>query len=244
MNPREIPLLRGRLMDALLLCLILICATTTHVPAQAKSDKLTKESEKIHSVWKLQSQSVAQDLGLSKEKSGILEKAYLAARQSQASALKSLPEETDRQKSRAAIEQLKSSEREKLKASLKDTFSEKEIARILPSLATFNKNWDKYLATLRDFGLPKSKMTAAQKVLIEYVVEYEQARERAVASEGRFSKKNSQPYKDTLDAGLSKILTANQLKMWKEASTTSKSGASSQKQKVEKPKEAKGKQPE
>ena len=242
MHPTKMFKSKKRIIYGLLFCFILMTITVLDGPAQEKSAKVTKGSKKSESIWKLQAQGVSKNLGLTKEKSSALERAYIAARHSYAAALKNLPEEKDRQKARAASELVIKSEREKFRISLKKIISAAQIKLVVPLLGSFNKNWDTYLTALQAFGLTKENMIAAQKLLNEYVVEYEKAREKAVASEGRFSKKNSQVYKDKLDSGLSKILTPDQLLQWNATTTKGKSAASAKGAKSESEKEKKGNQ--
>jgi hypothetical protein len=198
--------------------------------AQKKSGKAAKGSKKGEVAWNLQVQSVAVELGLSKEKIDKLEAAYIAARKSQAQAIKALPEETDRQKSRAATEAVNTTERGKLGAALKSIVSDDQVVKILPLLGSFNKNWDKFILTLQGFGLSEEKMNAGVKLVNSYITSYEKARNVAMASGNRFSKKESQKLKNNLDSDLAKILTDTQLTQWKEITTKGKAGTSSGKE--------------
>jgi hypothetical protein len=198
--------------------------------AQKKSGKAAKGSKKAEAAWNLQVQSVGAELGLSKEKIDKLEAAYTAARKSQAEAIKALPEEADRQKSRAAVEAVNTAERGRLGVALKGIVSDEQAVKILPLLGSFNKNWDKFILTLEGFGLSEEKMNTGVKLVNSYITSYEKARSEAMASGNWFSKKESQKLKNNLDSELVKILTDTQLTQWKEITTKGKDGASSGKE--------------
>lgn len=210
-----------------LLMLFLIAASVTVAQKKsgaAKKDtsSATKASDGLLATWKTEAKAVANDLGLSKEQRGKLTDAFIAARKSQRDAVKALPEETDREKSRAATRGVNTKERTALEKALKDILTDEQIAKALPLLGSFNHRWDTMVKTLSELKIEKEKMNAALKLVGTFVTDYEKARGEAAASGLRFSSSTSRDLKEKLDAGISKLLTEAQLTTWNGATKIGK----------------------
>ena len=191
------------------------------------SAKKTEKKDNMESAWKLQAQSVSEAVGLSKDQSAKVVDAYLKANKSHKQALKELPAEKDKDKSRAATQALIEKDRATFAASLKEVLTEDLVANVLPTLGSFNAKWDGYVVALQDLKLESPTMKAAMKLVIDYVTEYEAASIESMKSLNH--RPNSKPFKAKLDTGLSGVLSADQMKMWKEvtAAPAGKDGAKS-----------------
>ena len=220
-----------------LLMIFFIAASVTTAQKKsgaAKKDPSagTKTSDQMLATWKAEAKAVANDLRLSKEQRGKLTDAFIAARKSQRDAVKALPEETDREKSRAATLGVNTKERATLEKSLKGILTNEQIAKALPLLGSFNHRWDTMVKTLSELKLEKEKMNAALKLVGTFVTDYEKARSEATASGSRFSSSTSRDLKEKLDAGISKLLSAEQLKTWNEATKSGKDTTKDAKEKA------------
>jgi hypothetical protein len=169
--------------------------------------------------WKLQAQSVSEEVGLSKDQSAKLTDAYLAAKKSHKQALKELPEEKDKDKSRAATQAAIEKDRAKFVASLKGMLADDLVAKVLPTLGSFNAKWDGFVVALQDLKLEKATMKSSMKLVINYVTDSEAANSEMMKSSNR--KANSKPFKEKLDTGLAGLLSADQMKIWKASTATS-----------------------
>jgi hypothetical protein len=178
-----------------------------------------RTKETTEGAWKLQVQIVAEDSGLSKDQTAKLTEAYLTARRSHKQALKELPEEADKDKARAATQEAVETDREKFLTSLKGVMSDELIAKVTPTLGSFNAKWDGFVIVLQDLKLNPATMKSALKFVITYVTEYETSSSESMKAFNR--KPNSRPFKDKLDRDLSGLLSAEQMAQWKEATASS-----------------------
>ncbi|MCX6141805.1 MAG: hypothetical protein NTZ35_01160 [Ignavibacteriales bacterium] len=208
--------LRMHLATFLAMCIAL---STTAFAQNKPVEKKNGKKDNTEAAWKLQAQSVSEELGLSKDQTAKLTAAYLAAEKGHKQALKELPEEKDKDKSRAATQAAIEKDRANFAASLKDVLTEELVAKVLPTLGSFNAKWDGFVVALQNLKLEKAAMKSAMKLVINYVTEYEAASVESMKSLSH--KPNSKPFKAKLDTGLSGILSADQMKMWKTATATS-----------------------
>jgi hypothetical protein len=199
---------------ALWFALSVTCFGQTKPVEKNKGKKNSTEA-----AWKLQAQSVSEEIGLSQDQSAKVTEAYLAAQKSHKQALKELPQEKDKDKSRTATQAVIDRDRANLAASLKGIVTEELIAKVLPTLGSFNAKWDGFVITLQDLKLEKATLKSAMKLVIKYVTDSEAANSEMMKSSHR--KANSKPFKATLDAGLTNLLSADQVKVWKEATASS-----------------------
>jgi len=208
--------LRTHIATILALCIALssACFAQTKPVEKSKGKKNNTEA-----AWKLQAQSVSEEVGLSKDQSAKVTDAYLAAQRSHKQALKELPEEKDKNKSRTATQTVIDKDRAKFVASLKGVMTDDLIAKILPALGSFNAKWDGFVAALQDLKLEKAPMKSAMKLVIKYVTDSEAANSEMMKTSNR--KANSKPFKATLDTGLASLLSAEQMKTWKETTASS-----------------------
>jgi hypothetical protein len=201
--------------------LIALCFALS-MTCSAQSKPVNKEDGKkdnSEAAWKLQAQSVSEEVGLSKDQTAKLTAAYLAAKKSHRQALKELPKETDKDKSRAATLAAIEKDRTKFAASLKGVLADELIVKVLPILGSFNAKWDGLVAALQDLKLEKAILKSAMKCTINYVTEYEAASIESMKTVKH--RPNSRTFKAKLDTDLSGVLSAEQMKMWKDATGSS-----------------------
>src|SRR5512137_526119 len=91
--------LHARMATLLALCIALaITCGAQNKPAEKEKGK----KDNSEAAWKMQAQSVAEEIGLSRDQTAKLTAAYLVAQKDHKLALKKLPQEKDKGKSRAA----------------------------------------------------------------------------------------------------------------------------------------------
>jgi len=223
-------------LGTLLSLFMMLCLTVFAQTKPAADEKGKKENSE--SAWKTQAQNISEEVGLSKDQTAKLTAAYLVVKKSHKQALKELPEEKDKDKARAATLAAIEKDRTKFAASLKGILTEELIAKVLPTLGSFNAKWDGLVAALQDLKLEKAAMKPAMKLVSNYVTEYETASIESMKTVNH--RPNSKPFKAKLDAGLSEVLNAEQLKIWKDATASSdgkdKSNTSSETEKSSKSK--------
>jgi hypothetical protein len=208
--------LRTHVAAFLAVCITLgVTCFAQNKPVEKKKGK----KENTEAAWKLQAQSISEELGLSKDQTAKLTDAYVAASKSHKQALKELPEEKDKDKSRAATQAVIEKDRARFVASLKGVLADELVAKVLPTLGTFNAKWDGFVVVLQDLKLEKATLTSAMKLVIKYVTDSEAANSEMMKTSSR--KANSRPFKEALDKGLAGLLSADQMKTWKESTATS-----------------------
>ncbi|TWU20340.1 hypothetical protein Pla144_49870 [Bythopirellula polymerisocia] len=168
--------------------------------------------------WKLQAETVATKLGLSKEKSDQLVNVYQASREARKVALKELPKSDDASDDKAEMrEEENVKQREQLKAAISTILSSEQIEGAILSLGSFNPRWDRYVSQIEEFQLDDQKKQDALQLTFDYIVDYGKARNAATAEGARFSSVSARTLKSSLDAGLAKLLSEEELTKWDEA---------------------------
>lgn len=197
-----------------------VLAATIALSAALVAQDQTTETKKAtndepESVWRLQAQSVADQLGLSKDQVTILTKAYLAAQVAHRQSLKDLPEEQDKDKSRAALLRSIAKDQATFLSALNGSLSAEAVAKVTMTLGSFNGRWDGYTAELLALKLDHEKLKTAMGLLIKYVSEYEEASKESLKLFNR--RPNSRSFKQKLDTDLAGLLTAEQRVQWNKA---------------------------
>jgi hypothetical protein len=194
-------------------CSIAVGALCVAQETATQGKKPAKENSEA--VWKVQAQSVADQLGLTKDQTAKLTTAYLTARASHKQSLKELPEEKDKDKARVALQGAIEKDQAAFLSSLKGTLSPETLSKLTTTLGSFNGRWDGYTTTLLELKLDAATMKTAMGFLITYVSDYEGASKESLKSFNR--RPNSRSFKQKLDTDLAGLLKADQIKKWNEA---------------------------
>jgi hypothetical protein len=190
--------------------------------AKNDSSLVSTASDEMLTTWKTEVKGIAAELGLTKDRQSKLTEVFIAARKRQRDAVRALPEEADRIKSRAAIEVVNVKERTSLEKALQGILTAEQMTKALPLLGSFNHRWDSMVKTLSTLKLEKEKLHASLKLVGTFVTEYDKARSEAAASGTRFSSSVTRDLKAKLDAGMTPLLTAEQLTLWNDGTKSGK----------------------
>lgn len=205
-----------------LIIFFIYAVNVSQINAQTKNENENHSQKQLESLWNFQVQSATKDFNLSQDKLKKLQELYVITRKNQREAIKELPEENDKQKSRLAIIEVNQKEKSNLQAQLKNVLTEEQIAQVIPLLGSFNPRYDSYTELIMSLELDEEKNSAAMKLIGEYIINYDKARQQADSSGERFSAKVSSELKSKLDNGLKNILTSEQYDRWLEATSKSK----------------------
>ncbi len=210
---------RACLVSALSLALILAVSANDASAQDRRGGGPRLSPEDAKAAWKVQAMSVSKDLDLSKEKRGVLTEAYVAARESHQKGLEELSSGEDGgRRNYEAYRDVAEKERAKLKTAIKDALTEEQIDKAMPLLGSFNRRWDTFVHALAAFELDRKAKGSALKLINVYVVGYNKAMSEAIASRSFDSVRDSlTKLKETLDTGMAKVLSEDQLAKWKEA---------------------------
>jgi len=172
-------------------------------------------------VWALEAGAVAKSLGLAAEQTTKLTDAYKAARESQRKAIEAaaVQQQGDRRDFRAMME-VNQAEKAKLETAIKAFLNPEQTAKALATLGTFSRRWDPMVAELDSMKLEPKANDEAMKLVADYVAESEKARQAGMAAPDEGMREKLTQMKEKLDADLAKILSAEQLAKWKEATAT------------------------
>lgn len=202
--------------------LIFMFGNPTAVEAQAGRGGPQLELEKARAAWTLAAQGVAKELGLNNKATSQLIDAYTAARGSHRKALEGL---SGGREGFQASRELTDKERDKLETVLKGFLSDEQAGKALASLGAFSGEWDRMLDVLAGFKLGDEPLYKALPLISTYVIDYDQARSKAIANQDWQSMRSArQGLKEKLDAGLAEIFSQEQLATWKEATAPRRRG--------------------
>lgn len=177
-------------------------------------------------IWRLQAETVAKELKLTNEQTEKLVEAYVESRERRRTVLNNIPKPSeDKDTKRSARDKIDAEQQEALKKSLAGFLSDQQIESALLPLGSFNARWDSYVETIRQFELPEQKQNAALHLIYEYISNYVKARNAAKSQGARFSSVTARELKSTLDAGVAKLLSDEQLAKWNKE-TAFRSGGS------------------
>ena len=205
-------------------CMALLLTLSTAATAQFGRGGPQLDPEKQEAAWDLQVTGVAKELGLSEEDAAKTSEAYKVVRKSHQEARQELFSGGGGRGAFQELQAVSDEERAKLESALTDFLSEEQVDKAMPSLGSFNRQWDRFVDALASFELGDEKQHEALNLIKVYVVDSERARSLAMLS-GDFQsiRSSNQALKETLDGQLAKILSEDQLAKWKEA-TASRGG--------------------
>jgi hypothetical protein len=183
------------------------------------------DPEKQAAAWKLESQGVAHELSLDDAAAMKLAEAYAAARKAQGAEMETLRGTGERGPGMfQQMQEINAKERSKLGDALNGFLTEEQTTKALAPLGTFNNQWDRMADVISGFKLEDEKLYKALALISKYVVESDEAREKAMASGDFQSVRDSmQELKAGLDKSLADVLSEEQLATWTEA-TASRGG--------------------
>ena len=173
--------------------------------------------EKMAKVWTMEAKSIAQSLSLSAELTTKLVDAYKAARESQMAAIRAKQTPGERPDFRQMME-VNQAEKAKLEAALKGFLNPEQTTKALATLGTFGRRWDPMVEALDGMNLDEKKKADAMKLVADAVAESDKAMQAAMASGDRESVRETMTkLREKLDADMAKILSAEQMTKWTEA---------------------------
>ncbi|MGB2867884.1 MAG: hypothetical protein WBD36_05495 [Bacteroidota bacterium] len=152
------------------------------VPSGRSTKTKPKTIKKRRTIYRIQSESVAQEVGLSADQTAKLEVLYREMRKSHKLALSKIPREGDKEVAASKIQELRQKDREKFAAHLDSVVTTEQRERILPLLCCFNPQWDTFTNVLAGFKLGREKMAAAMAVVNGYVLELSKSKEIEMSS--------------------------------------------------------------
>jgi hypothetical protein len=175
----------------------------------------------------LEAKAVAKELALADDVTTKLVDAYKAAREGQMTALRAKRTEGGGQGNWGVLREVTQAERGKLETALKGFLNEDQTAKALATLGTFNQRWDMMTMALDGLKLDEAKGAEAMKLVMAYVTDSDKIMKDALAAgetERTAAREKSRALKQKLDEDLGKILTAEQVKTWTEATTMRRGG--------------------
>lgn len=170
--------------------------------------------------WELQAKTVAKELALSDDQTGKLADAYKAARNSHLAAVASLrgQQTGGGRGDMRAFQAANEAERAKFESAIKAFLNEEQTAKALASLGTFNRRWDAMVIVLAEMKLEEKANEEAMKLVAGHVAEASKAMLEARESGNmEAARETNRKLREQLDAGLGKILNAEQMAKWNEA---------------------------
>ncbi|GEM_PF-3040530 len=156
---------------------------STIVPPSHTTKVKPKKIKKRRTIYKIQSRSVAEELGLSADQTAKLEVLYREMRKSHKLALTKIPKEGDKDESASSVQELRERDQEKLAEGLKGIMTDEQIASGLPLLCCFNPQWDSFTNVLFSLNLEREKLKAAMVLVNTYIVSLRESKEKSVSTD-------------------------------------------------------------
>lgn len=173
--------------------------------------------EKNVKAWDMEAKTVAQGLALTAEQTTKLIDAYKAARDSHVTAVNAAIGQAERPNFQK-MREVNQAEKAKLEAALKGFLNPEQTAKALETLGSFNRRWDSMVDALDGMGLADKAKGDAMKLVTDYVAEWSKAMQDAMTSGNRESMRDkATKMKEKLDADMAKVLSAEQMTKWTEA---------------------------
>jgi hypothetical protein len=181
--------------------------------------------EKARAAWEAEAHLVAKNLGLTKEQTSGLVKAYTDARESQAKAMRDMMErarkerdegdegEGGRGRMRGNMEEMRQARQEAIEKFHKALTSEVKLteeqsAKAMDPLGTFSPQWDRAVDTILGFKLDQNKQAAALEATETYLIQMNKARE--ARGDREEMQKTMQQAREKLSESLKKNLSEEQ----------------------------------
>lgn len=137
--------------------------------------------ETLAAAWNIEASGVGKRLGLKDDQGKALAKAYADARTSHAAAMKKVEQDIVGKLSgggekgqigaevRKAMSDAESGERAKFEKALAGIVSGDQLAKVMGSLGTFNRQWDAIATSIADLKLDAAKQQSALDIIEDYV---------------------------------------------------------------------------
>ncbi len=169
--------------------------------------------EQMAKAISLEAGTVARALALDKDVAGKLEGAYRDARKAYAA---NAPE--GGQGNFQAVIEYTEGERGKLEKALAAFLKPEQVEKAIGTLGTFGRQWDRMVLAIDGFGMAADKADPAMDEIAGFVQASAKARAEAMLS-GDFQsvRDATAKLKEELDAKLAKILSAEHMTKWTEA---------------------------
>ncbi len=204
---------RNVLSCALVVALLGACVGAVAQPGGGREGMPSPEM--IAKAQTLEVATVAQSLSLPAEKSTKLADAYKAARESHMTAMRGVMKPGERPDFKA-MQEVTQAETAKFETAVKAFLTPEQTATAVATLGTFNRRWDRMVLTLDGMGLADKPKAEAMKLVMDNVAESGKAMKAMTDSTDREAmREQQQKMRENLDAGLAKVLSADQSAKWK-----------------------------
>ena len=173
--------------------------------------------EKNEKAWNIEANAVAQSLTLSPELTTKLADAYKAARESLMEAHRAAMKPGERPDP-AKMREVTQAEKAKFEAAVKAFLNPEQTTKAVAILGAGGRRLDPMAIALDGLNLDEKAKSAAWKLVFDYLVEADSAMPTAAAGGDRQAmREKAGTLKAKLDADMAKVLSADQLTKWNEA---------------------------
>lgn len=175
--------------------------------------------EQMKGVWKIEAATVAQHIVLSAELTTKLTDAYLTAREKFGTAMTAQMKPGERPNFEV-MNKIRQDERAALETAIKAFLTEEQTAKAIAPLGSFQREWDMMVQVLDSMGLTEPAKTNAMNRVLTFVLDTTSARQKADPSASwEAMRETNRALKQAIDADMAKILSADQMAKWTEATS-------------------------
>ncbi len=169
--------------------------------------------------WKAEAETVAKGLNLDEGRAAKLTEAYRVARESHSAAVRARMDAGGDRRDYGAMMEINKAEKAKLEAALTAFLTPEQTATALSTLGTFNRRWDSMALAIEGMTLEAGPKAEAMNLIMAYVAEWGKVTAPATPGAGANTgvREKAMALREKLDADLVKVLSAEQMTVWKEA---------------------------
>lgn len=174
---------------------------------------------KAAAAWKAEAETVAKSLNVDEGQAVKLVEAYKAARESHSAAVRARMDAGGDRRDYGAMMEINKAEKAKLEAALLAFLTPEQTATALSTLGTFNRRWDSMALAIEGMTLEAGPKAEAMDLIMAYVAEWGKVTASATpgAGDNTGMREKAVALREKLDADLAKVLSAEQMAAWKEA---------------------------
>lgn len=197
----------------------LLLAVNRPALAQFHAPNVNLSDEERAKVWKIQSDTIARELGLNADSAAKLAEAYAKTRGAQMRAVANAAkaDEGDTAQILVAVAGAQKKEQKAFNEAIKGFVTAKQMPRVNQTLGSYEAMWDLYLNMLTKLKLSDEERAAAEASLLAYVEEVGPTRQKAFGAGDMAAVQQSlRSGKDMLRKRLEKDLTPKNFEAWEQ----------------------------
>ena len=204
-------------LSAMLLVTLLVCGDAlSQQGGRGGGNRMSPEQ--LNAAWSAQGSGASHDAGISAENTAKLIDVYKVSRTEHGKELETLMASGERGPGMfQQMQAINSAAGGAMKPKLAAFLSAEETDKVMASLGSYNREWDRLVDTVLGFKLAGESNFKALTLIANYVIESDKARAEAIAAmDFESMRAASEELKGMLDLSIASVLSDEQVASWKE----------------------------